>query len=406
VTLARASSALVWAIWLLILLLELATPPAVVLGILYVVPLLLGASQRTPTQAWRFLLICCTSTLLNLLVPLPLHHNIASVLIDRLLVCLGLVVTTALVVRNQKLERQRIAIEVALGQANLRGDVIATLAHDIKTPVLGTLASLSLLEGSAAVEAIRNSQQRCLRLIDDLLQVFRAEQEGLQIDLQPCDLLAIAQEALRTVEPIAAQRQIILVLRQERCCGMKLLADPSLLQRLIENLLLNAVHHNLRGQRVWLQLSRQEGEWWIDLRQLAGVQEVWVAEDGELGLELLGSKPVDLVLLDLVLPGLGGLATCRRITVNTALPVLILTSQEDSGWVRQIWDAGARGYLHKERALAQVELALASLMVGASWWDQKASATLQRSGSLQAVAASNQSERLNDLTQREREVLA
>ncbi len=265
-TLVRASSAVVWAIWLLILLLELATPPAVVLGILYVVPLLLGASQRSPAQAWRFLLICCGSTLLNLLVPLPLHHNIASVLIDRLLVCLGLVVTTALVVRNRELERQRIAIDVELGQANLRGDVIATLAHDIKTPVLGTLASLSLLEESAVVEAIRSSQQRCLRLIDDLLQVFRAEQEGLQTELQPCDLVAVAQEAMRTVEPIAAQRQISLVLRQERCCGADLLADPSLLQRLIENLLLNAVHHSLRGQRVWLQLSRREGEWLIDVR--------------------------------------------------------------------------------------------------------------------------------------------
>ena len=142
------------------------------------------------------------------------------------------------------------------------------------------------------------------------------------------------------------------------------------------------------------------------LHQLAGVQQVWIAEDGEMGLELLASKPVDLVLLDLVLPGLGGLATCRRITVNTALPVLILTSQEDSDWVRQIWDAGARGYLHKERALAQVELAMASLMVGASWWDQKASAALQRSGSHRAVAASNQSEQLNGLTHREREVLA
>ena len=141
------------------------------------------------------------------------------------------------------------------------------------------------------------------------------------------------------------------------------------------------------------------------LRQLAGVQEVWVAEDGELGLELLGSKPVDLVLLDLVLPGLGGLATCRKITANTALPVLILTSHEDTGWVRQIWDAGARGYLHKERALGQVELALASLMVGASWWDQKASAALQRSVTHQAVAASNQGEHLNGLTKREREVL-
>ena len=141
------------------------------------------------------------------------------------------------------------------------------------------------------------------------------------------------------------------------------------------------------------------------LRQLAGVNEVWVAEDGEMGLELLGSKPVDLVLLDLVLPGLGGLATCRKITANTALPVLILTSHEDTGWVRQIWDAGARGYLHKERALAQVELALASLMVGASWWDQKASAALQRSVTHQAVAASNQGEHLNGLTKREREVL-
>jgi two-component system NarL family response regulator len=142
------------------------------------------------------------------------------------------------------------------------------------------------------------------------------------------------------------------------------------------------------------------------LRQLAGVQQVWVAADGEMGLELLTSKSVDLVLLDLVLPGLGGLATCRQITNKTDLPVLILTSHEESGWVRQIWDAGARGYLHKERALAQVELALASLMVGASWWDQKATAALQRSGSQQAVAAFNQDERLNDLTQREREVLA
>lgn len=223
--------AAVWAIWLLILMLELATPPAVVLGILYVVPLLLGASQRSTAQAWRFLLICCSSTLLNLLVPLPvpLQQNLASVVIDRLLVCLSLVVTTALLVRNQALERQRTAMEVELAQAQLRGDVIATLAHDIKTPVLGTLASLSLLEKGDAVEAIRTSQQRCLRLIDDLLQVFRAEQEGLELQRQPCRLLAIAQEAISSVEPIAASRQISLVLRQQGSAAMDLLADPSLL---------------------------------------------------------------------------------------------------------------------------------------------------------------------------------
>jgi len=142
------------------------------------------------------------------------------------------------------------------------------------------------------------------------------------------------------------------------------------------------------------------------LRQLNSVREVWVADDGEQGLELLASRPVDLVLLDLVMPGQGGLATCRRITATTTLPVLILTSQEDPLWVQRIWEAGARGYLHKERAIAQVELALASLLAGASWWDQKATAALQRLDSHQASATAEQRLLLNELTQREREVLA
>jgi two-component system NarL family sensor kinase len=260
--------ALVWAVWLLILLLELATPPGIVLGILYVVPLLLGASQRSTNQAWRFLLITCLATLVNVLVPLPIHHNIVPVLVDRLLVCLALIVTTVLVLNNQTLQRQRVALEVDLAQAQLRGEVIATLAHDLKTPVLGTLASLSMLENGVVVEAMRNSQQRCLRLINDLLEVFRAEQEGLQPQLQPCNLLALAQEAVSTVEPIAAQRQIALVLRQPQAASsqMPLNGDPSLLRRLMENLLLNAVHHSLRGQRVWLQLSCEPGGWHVEVR--------------------------------------------------------------------------------------------------------------------------------------------
>jgi two-component system NarL family response regulator len=142
------------------------------------------------------------------------------------------------------------------------------------------------------------------------------------------------------------------------------------------------------------------------LRQLFGVAQVRVACDGEQGLELLAERPADLVLLDLVLPGLGGLATCQQISSTTALPVLILTSQEDPLWVQRIWDAGARGYLHKERALAQVELALASLLAGASWWDQKATAALRGSLPSQTSVAAPSAECLDALTSREQQVLA
>jgi two-component system NarL family response regulator len=141
------------------------------------------------------------------------------------------------------------------------------------------------------------------------------------------------------------------------------------------------------------------------LRELSTVERVSVASDGEEGLALLQQSRVDLVLLDLVLPGIGGLVTCRHITSSGVTPVLILTSQDDPHWVQQIWQAGARGYLHKERGFEQVEIALASLMAGASWWDHRATAALQSAGSLPWVEPSHTAALLDQLTQREREVL-
>jgi len=141
------------------------------------------------------------------------------------------------------------------------------------------------------------------------------------------------------------------------------------------------------------------------LRQLPQVERVSVASDGEEGLSLIQQERVDLALLDLVLPGMGGLATCHHITSSSAIPVLILTSQDDPERVQQLWQAGARGYLHKEQGFEQVEIALASLMAGASWWDHKATAALQPSAGSTAVRRSAQNTQLDSLTSRERDVL-
>ena len=141
------------------------------------------------------------------------------------------------------------------------------------------------------------------------------------------------------------------------------------------------------------------------LQRRAGVQQVHVAGDGEEALEVLEREPLDLVLLDLVLPGMGGLATCRHITKTSALPVLIITSHDDPDWVQKIWQAGARGYLHKERAFDQVEMALTSLLAGASWWDHKATAALQAASASPFPRRADHANQLESLTPRERDVL-
>jgi two-component system NarL family response regulator len=141
------------------------------------------------------------------------------------------------------------------------------------------------------------------------------------------------------------------------------------------------------------------------LQRLNGVERVSVAGDGEQAMELLQKQPMDLVLLDLVLPGMGGAATCRLMTRAHSTPVLILTSQDDPQRVQQIWRAGARGYLHKERAFDQVEMALASLLAGASWWDQTATAALQAPSGSRFPQTPDQTKALESLTARERDVL-
>ncbi len=141
------------------------------------------------------------------------------------------------------------------------------------------------------------------------------------------------------------------------------------------------------------------------LRALPNVDAVAVACDGEQGLEILEREVMDLVLLDLVLPGIGGLATCTEINRRQCAPVLMLTSQDDPHWVQRIWQAGAQGYLHKEHAFDQVALALNSLMAGASWWDQRATAALRPSPSGTTGRRSDLQAKLNSLTPRERDVL-
>lgn len=88
------------------------------------------------------------------------------------------------------------------------------------------------------------------------------------------------------------------------------------------------------------------------------------AADGAQGLlEIRGRKP-DLVILDLSMPGLGGLETLKQVMAEQPwLKVLILTMHDDAEFVRTALTAGAKGYVLKRAA--DTELLNALRIVGA-----------------------------------------
>jgi two-component system response regulator MprA len=75
--------------------------------------------------------------------------------------------------------------------------------------------------------------------------------------------------------------------------------------------------------------------------------EVMTAEDGETALALFSGLAPDLVILDVLLPGLGGLSVCQRIRATSSTPILMLTARDTVPDRVAGLDSGADDYLVK-----------------------------------------------------------
>jgi len=87
------------------------------------------------------------------------------------------------------------------------------------------------------------------------------------------------------------------------------------------------------------------------------------ARDGKSGLELAQNYQYDLLILDLMLPGLTGAEVLRRIRKsNSQVPVLILTARDSLGDKVEQFEAGADDYLTKPFAFAELLVRVKALL--------------------------------------------
>ncbi len=90
--------------------------------------------------------------------------------------------------------------------------------------------------------------------------------------------------------------------------------------------------------------------------------EVIHAGDGRLGLEKALKENVDLIILDIMLPGLSGIEVCRRVRIESKVPIIMLTAKDDVTDKVAGLDMGADDYMTKpfaiEELLARIRVAL------------------------------------------------
>lgn len=134
------------------------------------------------------------------------------------------------------------------------------------------------------------------------------------------------------------------------------------------------------------------------------IEVVGESADGEGAVEGACGCDVDVVLLDLRMPGIGGVEACRRIKdCRPDVKVLVLTSFGDDDEVFGVLAAGAGGYILKDTRPEQVVQAVRSIALGQAVFDSTIAARVIAGKS--DSAQSPDADMLELLSDRELEVL-
>ncbi|HTW70187.1 MAG TPA: response regulator transcription factor [Acetobacteraceae bacterium] len=134
------------------------------------------------------------------------------------------------------------------------------------------------------------------------------------------------------------------------------------------------------------------------LTSVAGSQIAEAANGKDALLRLRQDRP-DLVVLDLNLPGIGGLELLRRMLLeDKALRILVLSMHAEPLYVARAMELGARGYLSKNASAEELLTAVRRVAAG----DRYIEAEIAQELALQAVSPGHG---LQDLTERDLEIM-
>jgi signal transduction histidine kinase len=167
--------------------------------------------------------------------------------------------------REQALVSERRARDEAERQSRIKDEFLATLSHELRTPMNAILGWLSLLtkgdgvsDPQQAMAVIQRNAQIQAKLIEDLLEMNKLTSGTVRLELRPLDLESTLAAAIESMQPTAGAKGVELRSRIDGALP-RIQADGRRVQQILWNVLHNAVKFTRSGGRVDVQASRQPG---------------------------------------------------------------------------------------------------------------------------------------------------
>jgi PAS domain S-box-containing protein len=163
-----------------------------------------------------------------------------------------------------QLVREQEARRAAERENELKDQFLATLSHELRSPLTPILGWTSMLRGgqlapadaARALEVIERNARLQAQLIEDLLDVTRIASGKLRMEMRPLDLRAVVETGLDAVRAAASKRGIALAVE----LGpepVRVVGDPERLHQVVWNLASNAVKFSPDGAAVRMTLEAE-----------------------------------------------------------------------------------------------------------------------------------------------------
>jgi signal transduction histidine kinase len=136
------------------------------------------------------------------------------------------------------------------------------VSHDIRTPLAAILGLAITLESKAddlsarevrdlSARIVENSR-RLDRIVSDLLDLDRLQRGGLLPRLRSIDLGKLVRQLVTRTDAVTERRL------QLDTGPVRVQADPTMVERIVENLVANAVKHTPGDSRIWVRVERAD----------------------------------------------------------------------------------------------------------------------------------------------------
>lgn len=152
----------------------------------------------------------------------------------------------------------------------LRDDFIATLTHDMRTPLLAAIQTLKFfLEGAIGeldekqkvlLSTMLQSNEDLLGLVNALLEVYRFESGKLTLCKTAFPVKDLIEQCYAELKPLAAKKGLDFSVKYELSDDLHILADRAEIKRVITNLCGNALNYTNKGGEVKVLAKAQNGD--------------------------------------------------------------------------------------------------------------------------------------------------